>query len=183
MLLTETKLKRCFIIEPDVWTDGRGDFRETYNKKNVNKLMGFSGEVVQCNESRSKKHVLRGLHLQTGFFAQSKLVRVTKGSVLDVCVDLREKSPTFGQHIKVKLTENDNKLLFIPKGFAHGFLSLEEDTVLTYQCDVFYNKKYESGVMYNDEDLKIDWGVDESDLIISKKDLELKTLKEWKNDR
>ncbi|WP_417859726.1 dTDP-4-dehydrorhamnose 3,5-epimerase [Winogradskyella sediminis] len=177
MIVKETKLKDCFIIEPQVFNDKRGYFVENYNQKTFKKALGIDIEFVQDNESKSSKGVLRGLHYQLGSFAQAKLVRVIKGSVLDVAVDLRPNSATFGEHFSVVLTEQNKKQLFVPRGFAHGFLVLEDQTIFSYKCDNFYNKESEAGVIYNDETLGIDWTMMEDDLIISDKDLLLPTFK------
>ncbi|SDS42832.1 dTDP-4-dehydrorhamnose 3,5-epimerase [Winogradskyella sediminis] len=177
MIVNETKLKDCFIIEPQVFNDKRGYFVENYNQKTFKKAVGIDVEFVQDNESKSSKGVLRGLHYQLGSFAQAKLVRVIKGSVLDVAVDLRPNSATFGEHLSVVLTEQNKKQLFVPRGFAHGFLVLEDHSIFSYKCDNFYNKESETGVIYNDETLGIDWTMTEDDLIISDKDLLLPTLK------
>ena len=173
MKLTETILKDCFIVEPRLFSDERGIFFESYSKADFESSLGKTVNFVQDNHSISKKGVLRGLHFQKGIYAQAKLVRVVKGSVLDVVVDLREGSPTFKQYIKLILSEENRKMLFIPKGMAHGFLSLSEETIFTYKCDNYYNKSAESGIRYNDPDLQIDWGFPDKDFIISQKDLEL----------
>lgn len=180
MIAKETKLEGCFIIEPQVFKDKRGYFVESYNQANFNATIGVDIKFVQDNESQSSKGVLRGLHYQRGPYAQSKLVRVIKGSVLDVVVDVRIKSPTFGEHISIELSEQNKTQFFVPRGFAHGFLVLEDDTIFSYKCDNFYNKKSEAGIMYNDKELSIDWGFSETDLVISDKDLILPNLKNAK---
>lgn len=180
MMVTETKLEGCFIIEPKVFNDERGYFLESFNQKVFNELIGEKIRFVQDNESLSSKGVLRGLHYQKGEHAQAKLVRVVKGKVLDVCVDIRKNSPTFGQYVSVELSEENKKQLFIPRGFAHGFVVLSDKALFSYKCDNFYNKDAESGIIYNDEDLNIDWQLDKKDFIISGKDVSLpqfKTLK------
>ena len=180
MTVEETYLKGCFIITPKVFEDERGYFFESYNKNDFEKKTGIITNFVQDNQSKSSKGVLRGLHFQTGEFAQAKLVSVVKGKVLDVCVDIREGSPTFGKHFSIILDDKTHKQLYIPKGFAHGFVVLEDDTIFSYKCDNFYNKDAESGIIYNDEDLNIDWQLDKKDFIISGKDVSLpqfKTLK------
>jgi dTDP-4-dehydrorhamnose 3,5-epimerase len=180
MILKETKLKGCFIIEPQIFVDKRGCFTESYNQKRFNETLGRDINFVQDNESKSSKGVLRGLHYQVGNYAQAKLVRVIKGSVLDVVVDLRASSSTFGEHFSIELTEKDKVQLFIPRGFAHGFLVLEDDTIFSYKCDNFYNKANEAGIIYNDKELSIDWGFSKQEIIISEKD---STLPNFKNAR
>lgn len=178
MTVKETKLKGCFIIEPKVFEDSRGYFFESFNQKIFNKLIGGSINFIQDNESFSSKGVLRGLHYQIGEHAQSKLVRVIKGTVLDIAVDVRKDSPTFGQNVSLELSENNKKQLFIPRGFAHGFIVLSETAIFSYKCDNFYNKESEGGIIYNDKDLNIDWILSESEFLISEKDLKLPPLKE-----
>lgn len=180
MIAKETKLKGCFIIEPQVFEDKRGYFVENYNQKSFKKALGLDVNFVQDNESKSSKGVLRGLHYQTGEFAQAKLVRVIKGSVLDVVVDLRPKSPTFGEHLSIELSEQNKTQFFVPRGFAHGFLVLEDNTIFSYKCDNFYNKQSEGGIIFNDEKLAIDWKLSAQELIISDKDKELPKLQNAK---
>ena len=178
MKVTETKIKGCYIIEPTVFKDERGLFYESYHQeKFINTVVGFKIQFVQDNLSVSKKNVLRGLHFQKEQFAQSKIARVIVGSVLDVVVDIRQHSSTYGQHIKVKLTGENKKSIFIPKGMAHGFLSLEDDTVFVYKCDNYYNAMAEGGIVYNDPDLGIDWGVNEDRIILTKRDTDFIQLK------
>lgn len=146
--------------------------------------MGIDNIFVQDNHSKSLKGVLRGLHFQKGEFSQAKLIRILKGSVLDIAVDLRKNSDTFGKYIAVELNEKNKKILFIPKNFAHGFLSLEDNTEIFYKCDNFYNPKSESGIIWNDKDLNIDWkfgkyGINEEDLILSEKDRKNINFKEY----
>lgn len=177
MTIKETKLKGCFILQPQVFTDKRGYFLESYNQTTFNNALGLDINFVQDNESQSSKGVLRGLHYQLGEFAQSKLVRVIKGKVLDVVVDVRPNSSTFGEYVSIELSEQNKTQVFIPKGFAHGFLVLEDETIFSYKCDNFYNKVSEAGIIYNDKDLAIDWNFPEQDLIISEKDLILPNFK------
>ena len=177
MRVEETYLKGCYVITPRIFEDERGYFFENFNKNIFEKETGVRASFVQDNESKSSKGVLRGLHFQTGKHAQSKLVRVSKGKVLDVCVDIREDSPTFGKHLSIILDDKTHKQLYIPKGFAHGFLVLEDDTIFSYKCDNFYNKDAESGIIYNDEDLNIDWNTTEGQYLISEKDKQLSTFK------
>ena len=178
MIVKETILEGCFVIQPKVIQDKRGYFLESFNqavfKEGLNRDINF----VQDNESYSSKGVLRGLHYQKGDYAQAKLVRVIKGKILDVVVDLRTDSPTFSKHISIELSEDNKTQLFIPRGFAHGFVVLSDTAIFSYKCDNFYNKASEGGVIYNDKDLNIDWKLDEKEFIVSEKDLELPTLKE-----
>ncbi|WP_417872289.1 dTDP-4-dehydrorhamnose 3,5-epimerase [Xanthomarina gelatinilytica] len=176
MTALETKLKDCFILEPKIFEDQRGYFFETFNQKEFNQLTQTDTRFVQDNESFSTKGVLRGLHYQTGEHAQAKLVRVIQGRVLDVAVDLRAGSPTFSQYVAVELTETNKKQLFIPRGFAHGFVVLSETAIFSYKCDNFYNKESEGGIIYNDPSLNINWQLPEDFLIVSEKDLVLPTL-------
>ena len=178
MIAIKTNLDGCYVIEPDVFKDSRGCFFESFNQKKFNEATGFNINFIQDNQSTSSKGVLRGLHFQTGAHAQSKLVRVVKGKVLDVCVDLRKDSLTFGKYFSLILDDVSCKQLFIPKGFAHGFLALEEGTVFAYKCDNYYNKESENGIIYNDTDLNIDWQFPSKDFILSDKDMSLTTFKE-----
>ena len=177
MIAKETYLKGCFIIEPSVYKDERGYFSETYNSKDFRESLGFDIKFVQDNESMSSKGVLRGLHYQIGEYAQAKLVRVIRGSVLDVVVDLRKDSKTFGKHFSMELSEENKIQLYVPRGFAHGFLVLENETVFSYKCDNFYNKDAEAGIAYNDKNLAIDWGLDNRKITLSEKDKNLPLLK------
>ena len=154
MEITKTKIEGLLIITPNVFKDSRGSFFESWNSDQF-KQIGITDVFDQDNQSISSKNVLRGLHFQNPPYAQSKLVRVVRGSVLDVAVDLRKNSPTFGMHHSVTLSEKNNKLFYIPKGFAHGFLSLEDNTVFCYKCSGKYNKSSEESLMWNDMDLKI----------------------------
>lgn len=176
MIFTETKLKGCFIIEPKIFNDERGYFLESFNKERFNK--GISQEVhfVQDNQSFSNKGVIRALHYQTGKYAQAKLVRVLSGTVLDVAVDLRKNSQTFGAHIAIELSGKNKKQLFIPRGFGHGFAVLSNTAEFFYKCDNYYKKEAEGGIIYNDSSLKIDWGLAKNEIMVSEKDLVLPTL-------
>ena len=176
MIVEETKLKGCFILQPKVFQDKRGYFLESYNKNKFNDLLGLDVNFVQDNESLSSKGVLRGLHYQTGDYAQAKLVRVLKGNVLDVVVDVRENSSTFGQYLTLELSEENKKQLFVPRGFAHGFVVLSDTAIFSYKCDNFYNKDSEGGIIYNDATLNVDWKLSQKELIISEKDLVLPTF-------
>ncbi len=177
MIFTETKLKGCFVIDPKIYKDDRGVFFESFKKNELEKTLGYKIDFVQENQSISRKGVLRGLHFQKGEAAQAKLVRITKGKVIDVVVDIRKASPTYGEHLKIELSAENKKTIFIPKGMAHGFLALEE-VVLVYKCDNYYAPKEESGIIYNDIDLNIDWGFNNSNLLLSKKDLALPNFSE-----
>jgi len=176
MTATETKLKGCFIIEPSVFNDPRGYFFESFNQSKFNELIGKTIDFVQDNESFSSKGVLRGLHFQTGAYAQAKLVRVVKGTVLDVVVDMRKESPTFSKHFSIELSEDNKRQLFVPRGFAHGFIVLSETAIFSYKCDNFYNKESEQGLRYDDPSLGIDWRLPANEFIVSEKDLVLPTL-------
>jgi dTDP-4-dehydrorhamnose 3,5-epimerase len=151
---------------------------EKFNAAELEKRLGQRVHFVQDNLSSSAKNVLRGLHFQRGEYSQAKLVQVLRGAVLDVVVDLRPESPTFGRHFSMELSEKDHKMLFIPKGMAHGFLSLEDNTLFSYKCDAYYHPGSEGGIIYNDPDLSIDWGVSEDKLILSDKDRELPLFKD-----
>ncbi len=171
-----TKIEGCFIIEPKIINDERGYFMESFNENAFQKGVGQSVHFVQDNQSFSTKGVLRGLHYQTGVHAQAKLVRVLSGEVLDVVVDIRPGSVTYGQYVSVLLSSENQKQFFIPRGFAHGFLVLSETATFFYKCDNFYNKESEGGVIYNDLIVNIDWQFPIDQLLISEKDLILPTL-------
>ena len=173
MKITETKLKDCLIIEPTVYKDSRGYFFESFNQSKFEALTGQSGEFVQDNQSASSFGVIRGLHFQKGEHAQAKLVRVIEGSVLDVAVDIRLDSETYGQWFSLELTGENNLQLYVPRGFAHGFSVLSETAVFAYKCDNIYNKASEGGINYSDPVLNIDWRIPESERIVSDKDLVL----------
>jgi len=181
MKFTETELKDCYIIEPSVFGDERGYFYESYQKRTFEKVTGLKVNFVQDNQSFSKYGTLRGLHFQKGEYAQAKLVRVLKGEVLDVAVDIRPESPTFGKHVSVKLSNENKKQLFVPRGFAHGFVVLSNEAEFFYKCDNYYNKEAEGGIIYNDPELNIDWVIPSSDLLLSEKDLNLHYLEINKN--
>lgn len=173
----ETELKGCFILEPKVFQDNRGYFFESFNQQLFNNLTNTSTNFVQNNESFSTKGVLRGLHYQTGKHAQAKLVRVIKGKVLDVAVDIRKGSETFGKYISIELSEDNKRQLFVPRGFAHGFVVLCETAIFSYKCDNFYNKESEGGIIFNDPTLNIDWKLPLKQLKVSDKDRVLPTFK------
>jgi dTDP-4-dehydrorhamnose 3,5-epimerase len=170
MNVIPTPLADCVVIEPRVFNDDRGYFFESFNEKTFADKTGSLIHFVQDNQSYSTKGVLRGLHLQTGEFAQSKLVRVTQGEVLDVAVDLRKSSPTFGQHYTVRLSAENFRQFFVPKGFAHGFIVLSDTAIFQYKCDNFYNKQSEGGIHYADSALGIDWILNADELIVNEKD-------------
>lgn len=162
------KINDLIIIEPDVFGDNRGYFFESFNENDWRKEVGFAPKFVQDNESMSAKGVLRGIHFQNPPDDQGKLVRVIQGSVLDVAVDLRKNSPTYGMHEKVVLSGKNKKQFYVPAGFGHGFLTLEDDTIFSYKCTEYYNPNNESGIVWNDPKLNIDWGVNNP--LISDKD-------------
>lgn len=168
MEIVKYDIEGPLLIKPRIFKDERGYFFESYNETSyVNS--GLSFKFVQDNESCSSKNVLRGLHFQNPPFAQGKLVRVIKGSVIDIAVDIRKESPTYGKHIKVELSEENKYQFWIPPGFAHGFLSLSDETIFTYKCTNVYNKESEGGIIWNDPDLNIDWGTNKP--LVSEKDL------------
>ena len=179
MTIEQTPLKDCFIIHEKVHGDARGYFIETYNQRDFKAATGLDIEFVQDNQSRSAKGVLRGLHMQRGAAAQAKLVRVLEGAVLDIAVDLRKGSPSFGQHFSIELTADNHKQFFVPAGFAHGFVVLSETATFFYKVDKFYEPGNEVGIMYNDKDLNIDWRLSESEIILSEKDKTLGSFKEY----
>jgi dTDP-4-dehydrorhamnose 3,5-epimerase len=151
---------------------------ETFHQKKFEAAHGSSINFVQDNQSVSRQFVLRGLHFQKGEYAQAKLARVISGRALDVVVDIRQGSSTFGKHFKTELSANNRKVLFIPKGMAHGFLALEENTIFAYKCDAYYNAAAEAGIIYNDPDLAIDWGVHRNQILLSEKDRQLSGFKD-----
>ena len=169
MNIIKTDIEGVVIIEPKVFGDSRGYFFESYSQRDFNSLVG-EVNFVQDNESKSCYGVIRGLHFQKPPFEQSKLVRVVKGKVLDVAVDIREGSPTFGKHVAVELSEDSHRQLFIPKGFAHGFSVLSEEAVFQYKCDNFYAPEYEGAIAWDDPALGIDWRIPVDKVIISEKD-------------
>lgn len=175
-----TKLKGCFILEPKIIFDERGHFMESFNEKSFQEGINQEVHFVQDNQSYSKKGVVRGLHYQTGKNAQAKLVRVLSGEVLDVAVDIRPESETYGEYVSIILSAENNKQFFVPRGFAHGFLVLSETATFFYKCDSFYNAASEGGIIYNDSKIKIDWEFKEENLIISEKDLILPILEKAK---
>ena len=177
MNLIKTKLDGLVVLKPTVFKDNRGYFMESYNQKNINKLLG-NVNFVQDNESESSRGVLRGLHFQKPPYTQAKLVRCLKGSVLDVVLDLRKDSKTYGIFENISLTEENKKQLFIPKGFAHGFIVLSKSAIFSYKVDNYYNPDSESGVLWSDLDLNIDWKINKNEIILSEKDKNLPTFNE-----
>ena len=177
MNLIKTKLDGLVVLKPTVFKDNRGYFMESYNQKNINKLLG-NVNFIQDNESESSRGVLRGLHFQKSPYTQAKLVRCLKGSVLDVALDLRKDSKTYGIFETISLTEENKKQLFIPKGFAHGFIVLSKSAIFSYKVDNYYNSDSESGVLWCDLDLNIDWNINKNEIIVSEKDKNLPTFNE-----
>jgi dTDP-4-dehydrorhamnose 3,5-epimerase len=171
-----TEIKDCFIIKPTVFSDNRGYFFESFNEQKFNQITGLEIHFVQDNQAKSDRGILRGLHFQKGAHAQAKLVRVLQGKVIDVAVDLRKDSPTYLQHIAVELSAENNLQLFVPRGFAHGYSVLEDNTVFCYKCDNYYNKEVEAGVYYADPKLNINWQLKEDEIILSEKDKQLINL-------
>ena len=171
-----TEIKDCFIIKPTVFSDNRGYFFESFNEQKFNQITGLEIHFVQDNQAKSDRGILRGLHFQKGAHAQAKLVRVLQGKVIDVAVDLRKDSPTYLQHIAVELSAENNLQLFVPRGFAHGYSVLEDNTVFGYKCDNYYNKEAEGGVFYADPKLNINWQLNEDEIILSEKDKQLMNL-------
>lgn len=182
MQITKTPIEGLLIIEPKVWKDNRGYFYESYNAK-LFADAGINATFVQDNQSFSQKGALRGLHAQSMPFEQGKLVRVLQGSVLDVAIDIRKDSPTYGQHFDIELSEENHKQLWVPAGFLHGFLTLEDNTIFTYKVSNYYDKNSEIGVMWNDPDLNIQWSkyIPESEFLLSDKDQALDSFKDFKS--
>lgn len=168
----------CFVLKPRVFSDSRGTFYETYNDRTFKEVAGIEVDFVQDNQSISSFGVLRGLHFQRGEMAQAKLVRAAQGRVLDIVVDIRKESRTFGESFSIELNDENNLQLFVPRGFAHGFITLTDKAIFTYKCDNFYNKSSEGGIIYNDATLSLDWHLPKEDFIISEKDLQLPGFEE-----
>lgn len=177
MKFYKTEIPGLIIIEPIVFEDDRGNFCEAYKEETLNDYLGYKINFCQDNEAKSSYGVLRGLHYQIPPYSQSKLVRVNQGSILDVAVDIRKDSRTFGEHYAIELNDKNKKQLFIPNGFAHGYVVLSKSAVVTYKVDNPYNKESEGGLAYNDPMLKIDWKIDSQDISLSKKDLSQPFLK------
>lgn len=173
----ETSIKGVWVLTPKVFNDNRGYFFEAWQKSDFEAHVG-KVDFIQDNESKSSYGVLRGLHYQKGEFSQAKLVRVIKGKVLDVAVDLRKSSPTFGKHVMVELSEDNKRQLFIPRGFAHGFLVLSPEAIFTYKVDNIYAPAHEASIRWNDPQIGINWPIDQKNVVTSPKDLEGKKFKD-----
>ena len=173
-----TSIPNLVLIQPSVFEDSRGHFFESYNKE-LFTTCGITIEFLQDNQSLSQKGVLRGLHFQNPPYAQAKLVRVITGAVLDVAVDIRRNSPTYGKHVAEILSSKNKAMLYIPEGFAHGFLVLEDNTIFSYKCSNTYNKKSEEGILWSDTDLNINWGI--SNPSLSEKDKNARRFKEFES--
>lgn len=183
MDISKFEIKDVLLLKPRVFGDERGYFLESFNKETFENLTGKSVNFIQDNESKSSFGVLRGLHFQVPPFEQAKLVRVIAGKVLDVAVDLRADSPTYGKHISTVLSGENKYQLFIPRGFAHGFIVLSETAIFAYKVDNIYAPSHDSGIIYNDADLEIDWQLDVSEIQLSDKDIHLKGFKEFREKR
>ena len=181
MKILKQVLNGACVLSPSVFNDDRGYFFESYNQKIFNHLAGDSLNFVQDNQSLSSRGTLRGMHFQTGEFAQAKLVRVVRGAVYDVAVDLRHESPTFKKWYGIELNEENRLQFYIPRGFAHGFVTLTDDTIFQYKVDNYYSKVHEGGIAYNDEEIGITWPL--SDVVLSGKDSELPSFGEWLDSR
>ncbi len=181
MKIEKTALNDCLLIRDTVFNDERGYFIETFNATRFKQETGVDANFVQDNQSRSVKGVLRGLHFQKGQHAQAKLVRVLRGQVLDVAVDIRSNSSTYGQYYSVILSETSHTQLYIPRGFAHGFLVLSDVADFFYKCDNYYNKESEGGIIYNDHDININWQLQDDELLVSPKDMQLPLLSSYTN--
>jgi len=177
MNLIKTKIDGLVVLQPTIFKDNRGSFMETFNKNNINNLFGDIN-FIQDNQSESFRGVLRGLHFQKPPFAQAKLVRCIKGRVIDVAVDIRKGSPTYGRHVSVELSEENKRQLFIPRGFAHGFAVLSNTAVFAYKVDNIYAPKFDCGIKYNDKDLNIDWSLGKNEVKLSAKDDNLSSFKD-----
>jgi len=170
MNFTRTDIKDVVIVEPNVFGDDRGYFVETFREDKLSDFLGYKINFCQDNESKSKKGVLRGLHYQLPPFAQTKLVRVIQGRVLDVAVDIRKGSPTFGQYVTVELSSENKRQLLVPRGFAHGFVVLKDDTIFAYKVDSYYSPECDRGIAFDDESIGIDWILSKDELLLSDKD-------------
>ena len=180
MEIIKTNIEGVVIIEPRIFKDGRGYFFESFSQREFEEKV-CKTTFVQDNESKSSYGVVRGLHFQKPPFAQSKLVRVIKGAVLDVAVDIRKGSPTFGQYVSVELTGENHRQFFIPRGFAHGFSVLSEEVIFQYKCDNFYSPQSEGAIAWNDSDLNIDWRIPVEEVVLSEKDSKHPKLKDWQS--
>lgn len=177
MIFTEQKIKGVWVIEPKIFADNRGYFMEAFKQNEFEEHIG-KVNFIQDNESKSTFGVLRGLHYQKGNFSQAKLVRVIKGAVIDVAVDIRKSSPTFGQYVAVLLSEENKKQLFIPRGFAHGFLVKSDEAIFTYKVDNFYAPQADAGIMFNDPAIGINWDIPSEQMVLSEKDKKHPFLKD-----
>ena len=180
MEVIKTNIEGVIIVEPRIFKDGRGYFFESFSQREFEEKV-CNTTFVQDNESKSSYGVVRGLHFQKPPFAQSKLVRVIKGAVLDVAVDIRKDSPTFGQYVSVELTGENHRQFFIPRGFAHGFSVLSEEVIFQYKCDNFYSPQSEGAIAWNDSDLNIDWRIPVEEVVLSEKDSKHPKLKDWQS--
>ena len=180
MEIIKTNIEGVVIIEPRIFKDDRGYFFESFSQREFEEKV-CKTTFVQDNESKSSYGVVRGLHFQKPPFAQSKLVRVIKGAVLDVAVDIRKDSPTFGQYVSVELTGENHRQFFIPRGFAHGFSVLSEEVIFQYKCDNFYSPQSEGAIAWNDSDLNIDWRIPVEEVVLSEKDSKHPKLKDWQS--
>lgn len=178
MIVTKSDIEGILIIEPTLHSDDRGYFFESFNERDFAEATGITTHFVQDNESRSAEGVVRGLHFQLPPFAQSKLVRVIEGEILDIAVDIRRGSPTFGRYIAVRLSGKNHRQLYIPRGFAHGFVVVQGDAIVQYKCDNYYAPACERTIRWNDPKLNIDWGIDLQSVILSARDSEAATLDE-----
>lgn len=178
MKVTKTDIEGVLIIEPRLFNDARGYFFESYNRKNYEEA-GITADFVQDNESCTTRGVMRGLHFQRPPYAQAKLVRCVKGKVLDVAVDIRKGSPTYGQHVAVELSEENHRQFFIPRGFAHGFAVLSDTAVFQYKCDNYYHPEADGGISIQDDTLGIDWQIDPTEALLSEKDTKHPLLKDF----
>ena len=179
MQVIKTALEGVLIIEPRIFKDARGYFFESYNKKAFDEAIGRKVDFVQDNESMSSRGVMRGLHFQRPPYTQAKLVRCVRGRVLDVAVDIRKGSPTYGQHVAVELSEENHRQFFVPRGFAHGFAVLSDVAVFQYKCDNYYAPEADGGISIADESLGIDWQLDPSEVLLSDKDMKHPLLKDF----
>lgn len=181
MKITRMHIQDILTIEPTVYGDDRGYFVETFRADKLKEFLGYNTNFCQDNESKSSKGVLRGLHYQLAPVAQTKLVRVIQGKVLDVAVDIRKGSPTFGQHVAIELSSENKKQLLVPRGFAHGFVVLEDDTIFAYKVDNYYSPENDRGIAFNDPSLNINWILNHDELNLSAKDTKQPLLKETKD--
>lgn len=180
MEIIKTDIEGLVIVKPRVFTDPRGYFFESFSRRDFESALGRSVDFVQDNESRSERNVMRGLHFQAPPFAQAKLVRCVRGAVLDVAVDIRSGSPTYGHHVAVELTDENKLAMFIPRGFAHGFVVRSSEAVFQYKCDNYYNFESEGGISLFSPELEIEWGISPSEAILSQKDLQFPAFSDFK---